>query len=106
MVGPLECGNEPSSYIKCGEGLYSMALAIFVMSVRLSTCISAAPSGGISAKFDTGGLLRKSIKKTKIWLKSGSVRESLHVFYCCRWHPIARGALSLNQIASRSYDYR
>jgi hypothetical protein len=43
----------------------------FVMSIAvpLSACIGAAPTGRISVKFDTGGLLWKSVEKLKIWLE-------------------------------------
>jgi hypothetical protein len=37
-------------------------------SVRLSACVSSAPTGRISVKFRIGSLLRKYIEKIQIWL--------------------------------------
>jgi hypothetical protein len=45
-------------------------------SVRLSAYIRTAPTGRISLKFDTGGLVWKSVEMMKIWLKSDKNRTS------------------------------
>ena len=49
----------------------------FVVSVRLSACSSAAPTGRIFVKFDIGDL-RKYFKRLHIWLKSDEVARALH----------------------------
>ena len=49
------------------------AFISFVMSVGPSVCISAAPTGRISVKFDIGRLVRKSVEDIRVWLISGTV---------------------------------
>ena len=50
--------------------------------MRLSTFISADPTGRISVKFDIGDVLGKYAEKFQIWLKSGTWYENLSTFYC------------------------
>ena len=44
--------------------------AYYLCRVRLSACISVAPAGRTSVKFDIGGL-RVFVEKVQIFLKSG-----------------------------------
>jgi hypothetical protein len=69
-------------------------------SVHLSTRISAAPTGRISAKSDIGDNLWKSVQKIEIWSNrtktSGTLPENVATFYCCRRHKFAIKALLCN----------
>jgi hypothetical protein len=58
------------------------ALTAFVMSFRTSACMSAAPTGTNSAKFDIEGENPNMVKTGQ--KKSGTLRDDLSMFYCCR----------------------
>jgi hypothetical protein len=51
-------------------------------------------------------LLLKSVKKIQIWLKSGTLREGLCSFYCCRRQQIAIKTLSSSGMVSYCYGGR
>jgi hypothetical protein len=66
----------------------------FDISVLLSPCISAAPTGRISPKFGVAGLLWKYAEEFHILLKSGSLYEDLIAFCCSGRNQIAIKAFS------------
>ena len=45
-------------------------ISFAIMSVCLSSCISAAASGWIYVKFDIGDVYENVVEKIQIWLKS------------------------------------
>jgi hypothetical protein len=73
-------------------------------SVRLSACISRAPTRRISWKFGMWKLVWKPVKIVQIWLKpgkiSGNFRKYLNRFYGRRWHLIATVVLFSTDMVS------
>ena len=81
------------------EKLIIASSCLFVVqSVRLSTCISSAPTGSILAKFGIGGIILKSDQKNQFGLKSDTLFEDLITFNCCRRHQCATTWLPSNVI--------
>ena len=65
-------GRQTDLYSPCTVSVGAFACYPFVMSVRLSACITAALTGQISAKFDTGVSMKICPETTNL-IKIGQV---------------------------------
>jgi hypothetical protein len=91
----LKCGNEYESSFGYDFGrVRTLARSgSYLCHVRPSARISAAPTGRISAKFDTVDFYENLSIKSKFDYKliktSATLRVGLIMFYCCRRHKVA-----------------
>ena len=67
--------------------------SVYILPIRLSACVRAAPTKHFSMKFGIGDFYKKSVMEFQIWLRSGKnighFAEDLNAFYCWLRHKFA-----------------